>query len=357
MDIFPLNGEYGLKTTDKPVDWDSCPICYGNEEDSCFIHQIGHYSTLYNIKEKSEICHHYFHTKCLYDWLNISKKVICPICKQGPTDVVLQKLNLLYHIDKIQHIQKFYKSGILKKDCYKIGSLYHGVCFKFDTEGRVTESTNYDMGSRHGKYQYFTYYKNRRILRMSYSYHNGLLYGTQKIFNKKGKLISSYSYDINGKKHGNFVQYYDIDESGQKYARFTGYYEHGLRHGVFVERYINGIIKESTTYYNGKKHGLNVSKFPSGQKNIVRSYQNDNLHGIVMIWNIYGSLIYRCKYNNGMKECKELICNDDGILKCISTYKNNILHGEYFSFYEGKKDIQEISTYNYGDKHGKSMIL
>ena len=78
-------------------------------------------------------------------------------------------------------------------------------------------------------------------------------------------------------------------------------YKDGLKHGICLYYYPDGVRKEKRTYRNGELNGCSVLYTSDGMIAVEASYKNGNLHGVKRVFNSDERLVEESEFNNGEK--------------------------------------------------------
>jgi len=133
--IFNVDDNIGLYMSNEKKYGGCCGFCrydeenYEEEEEKMhqqeFIENGYKFAQLYDLKNNSILCCHQFHTKCLYDMLEINKEIKCPLC-QKLLDILEFKNELYGKHDRIimTEFERGHKIG--NKFVGKYQCLYYG---------------------------------------------------------------------------------------------------------------------------------------------------------------------------------------------------------------------------------------
>lgn len=192
--------------------------------------------------------------------------------------------------------------GTLSEEYFHINGLIQGEkkCYY---DNSISSIESYIDGKLHGISKYYYLSDCGKLFRELYSV-NGLEYGEEKIFSKKGKLL------------------------------FTNYYKNGFYDGLVREYSYNGKLESITTYKNGKLDGICIELLNPREKKISY-YKNGKKHGISTIYQydrVSGKKYKFCmQYENGNKQGFTYLYIDNKII-ALNKYINNKIIGLSFDF-------------------------
>ena len=94
--------------------------------------------------------------------------------------------------------------------------------------------------------------------------------GTWNTFDEKGKNVSIYNYNENGKMEGKQIQYTPTDFDRKDYFKRESEFKNGLRHGTVTEYYPNGKVYKQGRWMKRKEDGCNIQEKLLYQKKIIK---------------------------------------------------------------------------------------
>jgi antitoxin component YwqK of YwqJK toxin-antitoxin module len=397
----------GLKTMQNRDKEQECSICYydsENEQDSDVeaqvkqetLHNTFRYSQLFeweNSSETNPICQHQFHTVCLYNWFEKSKKMQCPVCKQG----VSNKIVMPPLLKKPPRYVSTYHDNGKKKVCYfEINGLKHGPYEKYDRQGhlvlkrtyhndllngyeieyypytgKIRQKTKWILGKRNGKHwirtsrgyyilkcsyendllhgDYREWYEGTHILKKGCSYLNGLLHGVLREWDKEQNLLL-YSTYYQGGQWGRHMENY---KSGKPHMKCF-YNKQGNLDGIRVEFFKNGEIKLIEHYSNGIPIQFKNKFYSNGQQAVLGEYYNQKPDNTWREWYRNGNLKSKCTYEEGELFGKYTRYTERQDLIETAEYYNNLLDGKHIVMHPNKKPAV-IENYVEGQLHGPKI--
>jgi antitoxin component YwqK of YwqJK toxin-antitoxin module len=107
--------------------------------------------------------------------------------------------------------------------------------------------------------------------------------------------------------------------------------------GVYTETYPDGIPKAEISLVNGQRHGVSKIYYENGHVRDIQSYKNNLMHGKWESFNKEGVRIAEAHYRMGKKDGKWLIWDDNGTLRYDMTYKNREKTGVWYIYDESGK--------------------
>lgn len=403
---------YLLYTFNRKDDTDiHCTIClYDSDEESDeeseqnilkpTLHDTQRYCQMYKgvDEHRQPVCKHIFHTVCLYDWFKSSKKILCPLCKQGMTEPVSQ-LPQLYQSPPIKHrivtffgnlvifetvddqkhgeYSEFYGSGTLhpKIKCCYVRGLLDGEYRHWFENGQLKEVSHWKDGRQVGSARCYNI-RGKPTLVINFDM-QGLYHGWYKTYDAlHGRLIKKGKYN-HGKKRGPWKYWF---LTNRRLKAWMSYDHNGLLHGKFLTWHLSGYLERFTTYRHGVQiglerawyssgaiwtwkyrnpmtlslEGLEVTWHPNGQVYHVRFHDNGMMVGPVLEWDTMGRIVRKHQYINDVKHGKQItyVWHQDKLQqKTIEKYKRGVRHGAFVhKFSDGTK---EKGQYQQGELVGK----
>jgi antitoxin component YwqK of YwqJK toxin-antitoxin module len=182
-------------------------------------------------------------------------------------------------------------------------------------------------------------------------------------FYRKDKSVSSKSFWKNGKREGATKRYW---ENGNIYVSVN--YVDGKISGQKIFYYKDGTVADITNYTNGLKNGESKSYFNDGTIYEIENYKEDVLHGIYIDYT-NGKIDIQGNYKNGKKHGK-WVDYYEGFLLSETEYQNGNMHGlrkirfiypdelkdkvEYEYQMMSGKLVNPIKIYNYTDEYSEN---
>ncbi len=250
---------------------------------------------------------------------------------------------------KVTLRRKYYPNGSIKEEGNFVNNKRTGTHNYYNENRKITHSIDYNddgiktasglynqKGQRQGEWQFF--YADGKIKSQG-SYKNGKRQGKWNFYfpNNKTEQIGKYQ---NGKPHGNWKWYY---QSGQ--VRRIGKFKNGKEAGTFVEFAQNGDTISYGNYMRGLKEGefkrkvndiTYIENFSYGELNGMSKqfyqnkklafkgeYQNNLPEGEHIYYYPNGKVKLKAYYFSGVKTKKWYSFSEDGILTCVTEYRNN----------------------------------
>ncbi|REH46499.1 MORN repeat protein [Tenacibaculum gallaicum] len=256
-------------------------------------------------------------------------------------DDIIEESIIETTIDEVEkeHIE-YYPNGQLKEQCLKN-----------------------EKGDLLGEWK--SYYQNGKLQEKG-KYFNNKKNGEWKKYHENGQLFEVAMYNEEGNVQGKIIRYHDNSKKAKVgYGEGTGVYKWTKEYDI-EGRLINeeltsfkwktynedGTLYRSGEYLDKKKNGKwawytdNKIKFFFEKKNGLttgmQSFYRNGHKNEVFEYDKEGNKIKETKYYN----------NDNHSLEFIKSYKNNLKHGKWVSYFkEGTFD--EVIEYEEGDKHGE----
>jgi antitoxin component YwqK of YwqJK toxin-antitoxin module len=169
-----------------------------------------------------------------------------------------------------------YYGRLTQKQTYNDGQIIYEE--KYNSEGIVTSTTNYQDNKRHGThYEYYVTY-NTQVPIAEYNYANGKLHGKSYIKSSRhGLLVEELNFD-NGEKSGEQIFYHEISIDGKSFnVKQRIPYKSGKKHGNCINYSITGEIESEINYYKNNQcgyqyfieKGKKIEKYMFARKNII----------------------------------------------------------------------------------------
>ena len=206
------------------------------------------------------------------------------------------------------------------------------------------------------------------------------LYALYRKYDKNGNL-SIYTYAIDGKntdkgyysdgklayikelkivkgeapiQNGKYIEYY---KNGQ--IKVQGYYKESKRDGEFKAFLRNGKSAGSVIYKDGKiiKSTLVNSMKDNASFSLVTDI-NYNLNSHEIVTDEFPNQLLKQYFifnKNGLLDGESREYYEEGDIKSISPFKNNIPNGVFISYYQNG-NIQEKHTYKNGNEEGEGLF-
>ena len=341
------------------------------------------YSRTENDSSSQPVCKHYFHTICLYDWFKTSKKILCPLCKQGMSDQV-RHLPALYRTPPVTVRQISWFTGNLI--IYEtVDGVKHGLYREFYglNEHQPKTRCHYVDGRMHGESR--TWYDNGQLCDISHWQH-GRQVGTVRCYSKQGKPTLIANFDNNGNYHGRYKAFdmlygRPVEKGTYSHGKQVGLWKkyfitnqqvreviqfdnNGMRHGKTIHFYLNGNIAKIVSYQRGVQRGLERQWYTNGQ---IRHWSywnptNTTRQGLEVGWFSNGKVRYICFHDdNGMYNGPYLEWDIHGRILYKHLYVGNQKHGKQITYEwndnddNNGNDAQQHKTlikYVHGIPHG-----
>ena len=286
--------------------------------------------------------------------------------------------NFFSQIDKRikEELKKNYKEEYSKR---KI-SADNEYSFEIEDDGSSFFTRNIDMNPKTEITQYFNKKGELYMISSLTSETEGDLYALYRKYDKEGNL-SIYTYAIDGKntdkgyysdgklayikelkivkgeapiQNGKYIEYY---KNGQ--IKVQGHYKDGKREGEFKTFLRNGKSTGSVFYKDGKiiKSTLVNSMKDNASFSILTDINyNSNSHEIVTD-EFPNQLLkqYFIFNKNGLLDGESREYYEEGDIKSISPFKNNIPNGIFISYYQNG-NIKEKHIYKNGNEEGEGLF-
>ena len=123
------------------------------------------------------------------------------------------------------------------------------------------------------------------------------------------------------------------DDAGNLVSSYTIRKEDGVKEGVY-QLYIEGIISEKGEYKDGKQEGIRTLFYKSGKKQVEETYVNGNITAKKTYFE-NGTLKSEGQYDEAVAMSgKWKYYYQNGTIKEIVTFKNNVEDGVFVEYYE-----------------------
>lgn len=121
---------------------------------------------------------------------------------------------------------------------------------------------------------------------------------------------------------------------------------------IDLQKYLKPKFNPEQRFENGINEEQIVTWYSKYYKKSVENLKNQKLNGQQLKWNKAGYLIYSAQYDDGMQMGDFIENYNDLTPKSRGTFKNNLRHGSYLSFYPNGKLKEELNYIN-GKLDGK----
>lgn len=251
---------------------------------------------------------------------------------------------------------KYYSDTILIAEGYLKGGIPNGRWKYYNWKGELLEDVKYKMGEKVGLKQYYNNgsynldndkNKNSTIKAYLYSEETGALlqlitlkfdkhgnYTTNLIrYHENGKLRERYSTYATKDGYLNspfFGRYEEYDKQGKIIAK--GNYDRGAKVGKWIEQNTSDATLKTKIYPNIEKNNDRFIWFNAdGKKNAEGKIHKRNKEGFWVYYDNKGDTLFCGIYLNNKKQgaWKEFFNG----LNSITTYVDDIAHGEIIHFY------------------------
>ena len=286
--------------------------------------------------------------------------------------------NFFTQIDKIikKELKKNYREEYSKR---KI-SADNEYSFEIEDDGTSFFTRNIDMKPKTEITQYFNKKGELYMISSLTSETDKELYALYRKYDKNGNL-SIYTYAIDGKntdkgyysdgklayikelkivkgeapiQNGKYIEYY---KNGQ--IKVQGYYKEGKRDGEFKAFLRNSKNAGSIFYKNGKiiKSTLINSMKDNASFSVLTDINyNSNSHEIVTDEFPNGLLKQYFTFNkDGLLDGESRQYYEEGDIKSISPFKNNVADGTFISYYQNG-NMKEKHAYKNGNEEGEGIF-
>jgi len=286
--------------------------------------------------------------------------------------------NFFSQIDKRikEELKKNYREEYSKR---KI-SADNEYSFEIEDDGTSFFTRNIDMNPKTEITQYFNKKGELYMISSLTSETEGDLYALYRKYDKNGNL-SIYTYAIDGKNtdkgyysdgklayikelkiikgeapipNGKYIEYY---KNGK--IKLQGNYKEGRRNGEFKTFLKNSKSAGSVIYKDGKiiKSTLIKSMKENASFSILTNINyNSNSHEIVTDEFPNGLLKQYFTFNkDGLLDGESRQYYEEGEIKSVSSFKNNIANGTFISYYQNG-NIKEKYTYKNGNEEGEGIF-
>ena len=286
--------------------------------------------------------------------------------------------NFFTQIDKIikKELKKNYREEYSKR---KI-SADNEYSFEIEDDGTSFFTRNIDMKPKTEITQYFNKKGELYMISSLTSETDKELYALYRKYDKNGNL-SIYTYAIDGKntdkgyysdgklayikelkivkgeapiQNGKYIEYY---KNGQ--IKVQGYYKEGKRDGEFKAFLRNGKSAGSVIYKDGKiiKSTLINSMEDNASFSILTDINSSsNSHEVVTDEFSNGLLKQYFTFNKkGLLDGESRQYYEEGDIKSISPFKNNVADGVFISYYQNG-NMKEKHAYKNGNEEGEGIF-
>jgi uncharacterized protein len=303
----------------------------------------------------------------------------------------------------------YYPNGVVESDYYYLNGEPHGICYDYNTDGKLTLTSEYKHGllirgqdfgngakdivkisKKANESMYETTYADGKP-RTKYLTQCGVYTKITKWY-PNGKVYYSYDF-LSGRKEGKYLQqalnghvvregsFLDNLEEGVWSSYFDngkldskGSYLRGKYDSTWTYHYENGHVSSVVEYLDDEQHGVTSIYSPDGKPIIEKLYYRGNLlsyrmvstesasdwipfKGDAIITAMYpsGKPAYEETYKNGTHDGIKKIYYDNGKPCSEYRYGPGGYHGEYKTYYSNG-NVREKGTYNLGERHGVREI-
>jgi len=286
--------------------------------------------------------------------------------------------NFFSQIDKRikEELKKNYREEYSKR---KI-SADNEYSFEIEDDGSSFFTRNIDMNPKTKITQYFNKKGELYMISSLTSETDKELYALYRKYDKNGNL-SIYTYAIDGKNtdkgyysdgklayikelkiikgeapipNGKYIEYY---KNGQ--IKVQGYYKEGKRDGEFKAFLRNSKNAGSVIYKDGKiikSTLINNMKDNASFSILTDINSSSNSHKIVTDEFPNGLLKQYFTFNkDGLLDGESRQYYEEGEIKSVSSFKNNIANGTFISYYQNG-NIKEKHTYKNGNEEGEGIF-
>lgn len=118
-------------------------------------------------------------------------------------------------------------------------------------------------------------------------------------------------------------------ENGEKSVEF--FIINNYKEGKYIEYYKNGEKQKEIDYVNGKKHGVFKYYGINNRLTDITTYENDIIHGEHILFD-NKRIKVKCYYSNGKLHGEYIEYYSDGNIKIKCQYSNGELHGDYIEY-------------------------
>lgn len=266
---------------------------------------------------------------------------------------LVENNELYYYQDKLftgRSIRKHDNGKKAQEANWKNGKL-HGTKSEWWKAGTMREKMNFIAGVRHGEFS--LYYDNGSI-KMKGNYEKDLLEGALEGYYRNGNKEYVVHYE-NGIKNGMSTTYFDFNGE-QTYADVDNIEQQvlfvdGKPHGELNSYYRAGNPRNTLHYNMGVLHGASTSWHINALLAEEAYFKNGKKDSIKRVYdNLLGNLISQEFYKEGKKDGIWISFGQLGDTVTVSTYKEDTLHGAYYTMKDGEKN--SFGNYVNGKKHG-----
>jgi antitoxin component YwqK of YwqJK toxin-antitoxin module len=254
--------------------------------------------------------------------------------------------------------------GLLSVKNYSAG-VQHGVQQEFYSNGKLSKETVIDNGKQSVSKEYNT----EGILVTCQNYSpDGKLHGQLLKWNNDGLLTHSFNYN-QGQPHGVCITKNTQTTSGLDRSETRQLYQDGLLHGTTTRVCICGTTIETTEYAHGKRHGEHMSTFHctinsqtaecNHPHNLYEksNWKHGKLSGKRILYFSNGQVKSETVYIRGARngpsvEYWEPTADREPVVKFKTGYKNDGLDGEVIEYWPNGQ-LKRIRNYNCGNPVGE----
>jgi antitoxin component YwqK of YwqJK toxin-antitoxin module len=220
--------------------------------------------------------------------------------------------------------EEFYPNGKLKIKKTFVNGLAEGEQIGYFENGEIWKKGNFVKGNPNG--EWFFYHENGK-LESSGIFKDGSRIGVWKVYRENGNISDETDYGDTGKKTGIYKSY-DVDGKLEFELTYKG--EDLIAYKTYDSK---GNVTNDVTK---KKNTLDIEFYH--ENGVVRtkgSYLKTNKTGTWEYFNSYAVLTSSVAYNSeGLIDGKVLSYHDNGKIKSIEEYKNDMMDGYVENFYE-----------------------
>lgn len=219
----------------------------------------------------------------------------------------------------------------------------NGKTKTFDAFGNITLEGSYKNGLPNGKVT--EYFQDGTISKES-NFIDGKKEGTWKEYDKKGKVRTTENYK-NDKKEGKWVARIKYASTGVMATR-TQYYKNNVATGIWNEITDDGIKLWEEQHKNNSDY-TRKEFHPNKKLAVEETFIDRKKEGICKYYNQNGILLYNINYKAGFPLKKEIFL-ENGVLREVFNYKNNLKDGKYKVFDElGVLQVEGFYKTDYKD--------
>lgn len=143
------------------------------------------------------------------------------------------------------------------------------------------------------------------------------VYARARLYYEDGQLAAQgVFYNSLKDSTWSYYSYYD------KTLTATEEYQKGLRHGMMVNYYNNGIISEVLDWKNNRKDGVWEQYYQTGALKMKGFYVNNKLEGDFLVYDEAGKPYLKGYYSNDLRQGKWTFFKEDGSIEAEMEYVN-----------------------------------